>query len=151
MGAQESKYSFMVDYTKDKVVLDVGCGYGRETSYLKDKGASDVIGGDTSLEEIEWAVEHFHQPGLYFLLFDAQQLPFQNDSFDVVISYRMIEHLPRYRDFLAECVRVLKDGGRFICASTSKEFISPYSGKIVRFSTEYPIEKDINLNLKPLC
>jgi len=150
MHEQASKYAFMVDYVKDKVVLDVGCGYGRETSYLKDKGASDVIGGDMSQESIEWAIEHFQSPGLHFLLFDAQRLPFQDNSFDAVISYRLIEHLPRYKDFLFECIRVLREGGRFICATSNKEFASPSSGKIVRFGMEHPIEKDINLNLKSL-
>jgi ubiquinone/menaquinone biosynthesis C-methylase UbiE len=45
---------------------------------------------------------------------DATDLPFDDDSFDVVLSWVMLHHTVRWRDALAEAVRVLKPGGRLV-------------------------------------
>lgn len=54
---------------------------------------------------------------LHFLELDCQALPFKKSSFDVVTSLDTIEHVKEWEQFLAECKRVLKPGGLFICST----------------------------------
>ncbi len=48
-----------------------------------------------------------------FVQGDGLKLPYANESFDVVLSHSVIEHLPSAEAYIAECARVLKRGGRF--------------------------------------
>lgn len=124
-----SRYTAPVPYIRDKCVLEVACGSGYGSNYLLGKGAKTVVGGDLLLEAVKYARSRYRKEGLHFVRLDAQQLPFADNSFDVVVSIETIEHLPRYEDFLSECRRVIKNGGVFICSTPNKELASPYSEK----------------------
>ncbi len=112
-----ARYAFAGQFVEGKAVLDIACGDGYGASYLMNKGAKKVVGGDYSEEAIEYARRHYQKDGLNFLRLDAQEMPFANNSFDVVVSFETIEHLERYEDFLKGCRRVLKDDGIFICGT----------------------------------
>ena len=123
------RYIFAAQFVKGTAILEVGCENGYGASYLVRKGAKVVVGGDISQEAIEYANAHYQKDGLDFLRLDAEQLPFRDNSFDVIVSFEVIEHLQRYEDFLSEGRRTLKDGGTFICSTPNKEVISPNSDK----------------------
>jgi len=53
-------------------------------------------------------------------------LPFPDEYFDVVVSLETIEHLKKYKRFLAECRRVLKKDDLFICSTPNKQIFSPH-------------------------
>ena len=125
-----AKYTLAGQFARDKLILEVGCENGYGASYLMSKGASKVVGVDIAREAIEYAKAHYQKDGLHFLLLDAQQLPFLDNSFDVIVSFEVIEHLERYEDFLNECQRLLKDGGYFICSTPNKAIVSPNSDKL---------------------
>ena len=72
---------------------------------------------------------HHQKSGAHFLCLDAQQLPFLNSSFDVIVSIETIEHLDGYKDFLGECGRVLKSRGTFICSTPNREVESQNEDK----------------------
>lgn len=124
-----NRYVWAAQFARDKVILDVGCGSGYGDNYLASSGARKVIGGDVSEEAIEYAVKHYPREGLHFLRLDGGRLPFGERYFDVVISFEAVEHMPRYEDFFAECRRVLKDDGIFICSTPNKKTASPDSQK----------------------
>lgn len=111
------RYVFAAQFIEDKVVLDIASGSGYGSSYLINRGAKMVIGGDYSEEAIEYARLHYRKDVLYFLRLDAQKMPFRDNSFDVIVSLETIEHLERYEDFLHGCKRVLKEDGVFICST----------------------------------
>jgi len=116
------RYAFAGQFVKNKTVLDIACGAGYGSSYLLSKGAKIVTGGDISEETIEYAKARYRKDNLNFLPLDAQQrLPFADSSFDVVVSTETIEHLENHENFLAECRRVMKSGGTFICSTPNKE------------------------------
>lgn len=99
------------EYSKDKKVLDVGCGNGDFTIELQNHGF-DVYGIDVSNE---------HKLGNKFIKTNIQteKYPFPDNHFDIVFSKSVIEHL-REPDFLFdEVYRVLKPGGTFICLTPS--------------------------------
>jgi SAM-dependent methyltransferase len=90
-------------------VLDVGCRAGALTrSYLD---GNTVVGLDVDREALEEAAEL----GIETVWADAQQrLPFQDETFDVVVAGEVLEHLADPRAFIEEAFRVLRPGGTFV-------------------------------------
>ena len=95
--------------TKGTRVLDVACGPGYAAAAAAARGAT-AIGVDFSSEMIKQARSRY--PGIEFQEGDAEQLAFENSSFDaVVLNFGML-HLARPERALAEAYRVLCPGGR---------------------------------------
>ena len=115
-----ARLDFAAEFVKDKVVLDVACGTGYGSRFLFDRGAKVVVGGDVSIEELEAARRFYNKQGVEFLAIDAMKLPFADNSFETIVSIETIEHLERQEDFLAECKRVLKEGGVFVCSTPNR-------------------------------
>jgi len=122
-----NRYLFAAQYVAGKTVLDIGCATGYGSALLKERGANEVVGGDVSTQALDVACKRYKQPGLDFRKLDAQELPFADASFDVVVSFELIEHLPSYEDFVAECWRLLRDDGILICSTPNKAAVSPDS------------------------
>lgn len=108
-----------------KSVLDVGCGTGR--LLLKGAGESTAITGiDISAAMIDRAKEVgsgdgiFHVPPV-FLQGDAEDLPFEDETFDLVLSTCVVFLLPDPSVALKEMHRVLKPGGRIALLNPSKK------------------------------
>ena len=86
-------------------VLEVGCGTGNLMMFLSQHGY-DVTGVDIS----SYAVEVCRKRGLKAILSDAENLPFPQSSFDVVISQHLLEHLANPIRGIRESVRVSRGG-----------------------------------------
>ncbi len=123
------RYLFVLQYVKGKRVLDVACGSGYGSQLLA-KEAKSVVGVDISPYAIEYAQTHYPADNLQYIQEDATKLPFEDDSFDVVVSFETIEHIEDYTTFLRECRRVLRQSGLFIC-STPNSLISSPNGNII--------------------
>jgi ubiquinone/menaquinone biosynthesis C-methylase UbiE len=91
-------------------VLDLCCGQGNVTAALLERGCA-VTGLDFSPVMLEMARKR--APGAELIEGDAQDLPFDDDSFDAVISNFGICHVPDQPLALREAKRVLKSGGAF--------------------------------------
>jgi ubiquinone/menaquinone biosynthesis C-methylase UbiE len=89
----------------DEFVLDCGCGDGGVARLLVQR-AHSVVGVDVQPFE-EWQEE----PGLRFEVGDAEELPFESASFDVVHSKDPLHHMRSPERALAEYRRVLKPSG----------------------------------------
>ncbi|MBD2578756.1 methyltransferase domain-containing protein [Oscillatoria sp. FACHB-1406] len=102
-------------------ILDAGCGIGGSTLYLAQKFKADAIGITLSPIQAARASERAREANLIqnvrFEVADAQQTPFPDESFDLVWSLESGEHMPDKRQFLQECYRVLKPGGKLIFAT----------------------------------
>ncbi|MGZ4304736.1 MAG: methyltransferase domain-containing protein [Solirubrobacteraceae bacterium] len=97
-------------------MLDLGCGTGADVidiARLVGPGGR-VVGVDVSEALIAEARRRWDDSGLpiEFRLGDAQQLEFDDDSFDACRTKRMLMHVPDERRALAEMVRVTRRGGR---------------------------------------
>jgi ubiquinone/menaquinone biosynthesis C-methylase UbiE len=105
---------------RGKNVLDAGCGFGFTLLLLRWLGASEVSGVDTSEAMIE-TVRAFLPllpediaAGMHVEEASVSELPYEDDSFDVILSIEAISH---YRDvgaFVAEAARVLRTGGTLL-------------------------------------
>jgi ubiquinone/menaquinone biosynthesis C-methylase UbiE len=92
-------------------VLDVGCSDG-ELCYLLKEFKRHPAGIDVSPRAIE--IAKGHQPNVPFQQAYAEQIPYQDELFDVVCSTEMLEHVKDPLVCLKEMIRVLKKGGRLL-------------------------------------
>jgi tocopherol O-methyltransferase len=102
-------------------ILDVGCGIGGSALYLAEKFGSTVAGITLSPVQAQRASERAAAFGsadrAQFQVADALAMPFADQSFDLVWSMESGEHMPDKQQFLQECYRVLKPGGKFLMAT----------------------------------
>ena len=123
------RYAFAKRYAAGKTVLDVACGTGYGSDMLVHEGASQVVGGDVDVRPLNWGAAHYPNPRLSFVGINAQEMGFPNDTFDLVVSFETVEHLPDHEAFLSEVQRILKPGGLFICSTPNKAYFSPCGAK----------------------
>jgi len=104
----------MLDIEEGDRVLDVGCGTGFATEGLLER-TENVHGLDQSVHQMEkaWAKLGKHDP-VQFARGDAERLPYQTDSFDVIWSSGSIEYWPHPVTALREFRRVVKPGGQVL-------------------------------------
>jgi ubiquinone/menaquinone biosynthesis C-methylase UbiE len=96
-------------------VLEVGGGMGTDLAQFAKHGAI-VTDVDLSSGHLELAQENFRLRGLpgRFVHHDAEKLPFDDATFDLVYSNGVIHHSPNTEQMVREMWRVLKPGGRAI-------------------------------------
>jgi ubiquinone/menaquinone biosynthesis C-methylase UbiE len=100
-----------------KDVLEVGCGRGGGTVHVFESHAPrSMVGVDLTPEAITYCQERFARPGLRFLVADAEDLPFPDGSFDVVLNVESCHCYPDVPRFLEAAHRVLRPGGLFLLA-----------------------------------
>jgi ubiquinone/menaquinone biosynthesis C-methylase UbiE len=110
-------FSLFVDFDSltGKDVLDVGCGSGIATQLLAEAG-----GNVTAVDLTDWAVDTTRRRLTAFALdgdvqqADAEQLPFADESFDLVFSWGVIHHTTDMDRALSELVRVCRPGGEVV-------------------------------------
>jgi ubiquinone/menaquinone biosynthesis C-methylase UbiE len=104
-------------------ILDVGCGPGYVSAAAAERGAIPT-GVDFSEEMIGIAKKMF--PQLQFRQGDAQNLRFEDATFDRVIANFALLHLANPERAMAEAARVLKSGGRFAFTTWAKVSENPF-------------------------
>lgn len=117
--AEVKEFSHEIDYDflsplldRESKILDYGCGYGRLTRQLSDRGYADVTGIDNSEGMIERAKRDF--PRLNFRLQKERILDFPANCFDAVLLFAVLTCIPSDNDqidLMSEIERVIKPGG----------------------------------------
>ncbi len=101
-------YQWAFDQGLGPAVLEIGFGDGYGTDFLREKGI-DIVAIDVDPELVAMAKQKYQQ--VQFLSYDGQRLPFEDNSFDSIISFQVLEHVPADAAFLQEIRRVLMPGG----------------------------------------
>lgn len=124
VAESSARYGFALPFSEGKEVLDLGCG-ARKGPFLLSRGASYVCAVDISLDAIRHCAKTWPSLKVNYLTASALALPFCDESFDVIVSFEVIEHLSRQDDFLKEISRVLRRGGVLIVSTPNREVMSP--------------------------
>lgn len=115
-------------------ILDVGCGIGGSSLYLSTKFDAKATGITLSPVQQKRARERAEAAGLVnkvqFQVADALNLPFADETFDLVWSLESGEHMPDKEKFMQECHRVLKPGGTFLMATWCHRPPTPATGQL---------------------
>jgi ubiquinone/menaquinone biosynthesis C-methylase UbiE len=121
-----------IDYARDRFAhvagtegwpyatsLELGCGTGFFTLNLKLAGViDDCHVTDLSPGMVEVAKRNARELGFEVegRVADAERLPYDDNTFDIVIGHAVLHHIPDLDLAFAEILRVLKPGGRFVFA-----------------------------------
>ncbi len=94
-------------------VLEIGCGLGTDGAQFAEAGA-DYTGVDLTEAAVDLARKRFELFGVKgkFRTADAENLDFENHSFDLVYSHGVLHHTPDTQKAIDEVHRVLRPGGR---------------------------------------
>jgi ubiquinone/menaquinone biosynthesis C-methylase UbiE/uncharacterized protein YbaR (Trm112 family) len=127
------------------ILLDLGCGGGKEL--FRRRGAY-CIGVDLSLKALVNAATVYHQVARC----DMLSLPFEDNTFDCVISSHVLGHIAREKKdtFLKEIFRILKKGGRAINVIET-DSLNPFIKEAKRYPTcyqKYFIEREGHYGLE---
>jgi SAM-dependent methyltransferase len=115
-------YDYVQDLVRGREVLDFGCGSGYGTARIAH-GCKRIVGIDISADAVDYARGKFQADNLQFAAIapvEQQPLPFADLSFDVVLSFQVIEHVPDVGRYLSEIGRVLRPGGIFVVATPDR-------------------------------
>lgn len=93
-------------------VLEVGCGAGRQARTLKKLRPNlEIHGCDLSQRAIDEAKSY--NDGVEYRVANASRLPYEDASFEAVMLFDVLEHVPDVESVVREIARVLKPGGLF--------------------------------------
>lgn len=109
-------------------ILELGCGTGSmwaENLHLLSGGAKLTL-TDISEGMLETAKKNLSCENITFQQVDIQNIPYSQNTFDVVIANMMLYHVPDLHKGLSEVRRVLKPGGKFYCATYGVHGIMEY-------------------------
>jgi len=99
---------------RDKSVFDIGCGHGGRAVRFAELGARRVVGLEPFVDAGEEGRSFAAQQGagqVQFIAGTGEQIPLADDTFDLVTSYDVFEHVEDLGAVIGECRRILKPGG----------------------------------------
>lgn len=124
-------------------VIDLGCGVA---PYKEDilKVADEYIG-------VDWQNTFHGKNNIDVFANLSEQLPFNNNYADTVVSFQVMEHLPEPAFFLSECYRILKPQGRLFITVPFMWYVheAPYDYfRYTRYGLEYLLKKTGFVDIK---
>ncbi|HHJ39019.1 MAG: hypothetical protein AXA67_11090 [Methylothermaceae bacteria B42] len=103
---------------ENKNILDFGCGDGQLSFFLASQGATRITGVDINQQAIDNAnnklklLEIPKGTEINFKKSHTEKLPFDDNSFDLIVAFDCMEHIMMPGEILKEWYRVLKPGGK---------------------------------------
>src|ERR1035437_9187839 len=123
------RYYWGGTFCAGKDVIEAACGIGPGLGYLAARArtfcAGDVTPGILAIAQRQYGGR------VELRQFDAQEMPFDDNSKDVIILFEAMYYLPSAETFIGECRRVLRDRGKVLIVTANKDLYdfnrSPYS------------------------
>ncbi|WP_458689990.1 class I SAM-dependent methyltransferase [Nocardia tengchongensis] len=118
----EIAYVRMLEQCEGKVVLEAGSGEGYGANMI-----AGVAARVTGLDYDDSAVAHVRAkyPRVEMVQGNLAALPLDDASVDIVVNFQVIEHLWDQAQFLRECLRVLRPGGKLLISTPNRITFSP--------------------------
>lgn len=123
----EARYAWAADQAGGKDVLEAGCGAGMGLPVVAHVARS-VQAGDVDRENLRAAraacagPRNIGRSNIRLGAFHAQELPFPNESFDLVLLFEALYYLPDVRQFFEEARRVLRPRGTLLIVTANPEW-----------------------------
>lgn len=117
-------FTFVKRLMKSPKVIDLGAGDGRFTAFLGEFADTDAL--ELSNEAVKIANEKY--PHVNFFHGDATKYDFNAESYDLVVSQEVIEHLENQQAYIDVCYKILKPGGFLIMTTPNKKVFDHLKG-----------------------
>ncbi|HJL15404.1 MAG TPA: class I SAM-dependent methyltransferase [Sandaracinaceae bacterium LLY-WYZ-13_1] len=132
--AQVNKCRILYDYAEmnpDKLILDIGCGWGSNLEYLASRGVKRAHGITLSTAQCEW-INQRELPGVEAMLMDFHEYE-PEEKYDALVSIEMIDHIcspeqarqgkavDLYREYFRRCHSFAKPGAWFACQAILRD------------------------------
>jgi ubiquinone/menaquinone biosynthesis C-methylase UbiE len=139
-----------IDPASVSVALEIAAGTGRVTRHIRDriKASAKLIASDISEDMLAEAKKKLSHLDIDWQNIDAQQLPFSDNSIDLVVCCFGYMFVPDKPKAFAEVYRVLKPGGQFLFTTWDKlenNAASCISRTIAKEYLEEPLPESYNL------
>ncbi len=121
-------YELARDLARGKRVIDIGCGEGYGPAMLAGT-AAEVLGVDIAPEVVDHATLAYSGPNLHFEVMDVSDLGVPPGSFDLAVSFQVVEHLVDESGYFSEMARVLGGTGSAVITTPNRLTISPGSDR----------------------
>jgi ubiquinone/menaquinone biosynthesis C-methylase UbiE len=132
--------------SKNKSILDVGCGRGGGLSFYKDYyNFSRLVGVDLNPNHIKICKNHTE--GVEFIESSATNMPLENNSFDIITAVETSPYYEPFEDYVKEIHRLLKDDGVYVRAE--RYIQEPDDFLSAGFKEKFTI--DITPNVRMAC
>lgn len=106
---------------KGSTVLEIGCGDGYGANYLAENDIN-VTGIDVDKHSIKYAQKKYKKHKLSFHLYDGECIKYEPHSFDMVISFQVMEHVENINLYLENIKKMLKPNGLFLITTPNRTY-----------------------------
>lgn len=145
-----SNFAFL-DHIRGQEVADLGCGYGYFTTALSTY-VRRIDGFDVDRNAIDFAREKMlplSNGNARFYLFDGLNTGIQAETYSVVLSFEVLEHVPYPEKYLEEAYRILRKGGHLFL-STPNGLIANKDDCIIKYHAREHLTEFFPSELKEL-
>jgi SAM-dependent methyltransferase len=119
-----ARYSWACQFASGARVLDAGCGMAYGARMLAEAGASQVVGVDLDAAVVA-GVSAGTPENVSIESGDVTQLSYEKDSFDLVVCFEVIEHVPEPDRVLDELHRVVRPDGLLVVSTPNRNVYTP--------------------------
>lgn len=133
-------YFSIYEIQKGMKVMELGCGTGSMWTEHQDEmeRCDTLVLSDLSLGMLNSAKENLgEKSNIYYMQIDIGDIPYEDETFDVVIANNMLYHVPDLSKGLLEVKRVLKKGGLFYSATAGEKGIMEAVIEMLHLDCQY--------------
>ena len=131
----------MIPNVKNKKILDLGCGYGETDKYLKELGATYVLGIDLSKHMIDIANKENKIAGVEYKVMAMEDIYQINETFDLIISSLAFHYIKDYNKLIKDIFNLLNENGVLL-------FSQEHPTVLATIKEPYVSDSKININNK---